>query len=191
MLWLWLIGYTNSDEVCRTWTNWKETDIVTIIKGSHLARADFEVWKTKHLKHSFFTFSVFKGNLQIEQRCSWNGRRTKLLCYRCFFYWEYRCSNQFHSKSFRENTRIVSRARTDRTVRVGRVMETVKVARFFALLYVAQRVPPRSLSSMRRTRFPAIKMHVRSSIHDHNYVLKEHRAERGLYLHTCDTVRAR
>lgn len=32
------------------------------------------------------------------------------------------------------------RARTDRTVRVGRVMETVKVARFFALLYVAQRV---------------------------------------------------
>lgn len=51
--------------------------------------------------------------------------------------------------------------------------------------------PPRSLSSMRRTRFPAIKMHVRSSIHDHNYVLREHRAERGLYLHTCDTVRAR
>lgn len=48
--------------------------------------------------------------------------------------------------------------------------------------------PPRSLSSMRRTRFPAIKMHVRSSIHHHNYVLRQHRAERGLYLHTCDTV---
>lgn len=54
-LWLWL-GYTNSDELCRTWTNWKETDIVTIIEGSHLARTDFEVWKTKHLKHSFFFF---------------------------------------------------------------------------------------------------------------------------------------
>lgn len=191
-LWLWL-GYTNSDELCRTWTNWKETDIVTIIEGSHLARTDFEVWKTKHLKHSFFFFYILSfqrkftnwTTMLLEQPKDEVALLSVFLLLRIPLFEPV----SFEIVPGEYANRLASTYRSNSTCRSSHGNRQGRAFLCFALRRAT--CPPRSLSSMRRTRFPAIKMHVRSSIHDHNYARREHRAERGLYLHTCDTVRAR